>query len=305
MAITNNLPAIRKTITSAGMQSMIQQRIGEKAGAFTTSLLDLIGDNKDLQACDPNAVVKEAIKAAALDLAISKNLGFAYVIPYKEKGTPVPQFQVGYKGYLQLAIRTGQYRHLNADVVYEGEVVVVDKIKGTLIITGAPVSDKVVGFFAFMELINGFQKAIFWTTEKMLRHAKKYSKGYAAYLAGKTKFPPIWETDFEGMGKKTMLLQLVPKYGPMTIEMSKALSEDRADLAAFDNDVQHEIDTESHQEYIDITPEKEPSNHVKKQELASTPQDNNGGEMTDEEKAEIIAQERAEAEEQMHDGPDF
>lgn len=294
--MSNNLPAIRKTITGAGMQAMIQQRIGEKAGVFTTSLLDLIGDNKDLQACDPNLVVKEAIKAAALDLAISRNLGFAYVIPYKENGTPVPQFQVGYKGYIQLAIRTGQYKHLNTGAVYEGETVVADKIKGTLEITGEPTSGKVVGFFSYMELINGFQKAIFWTAEKMRNHAKKYSKGYASYLSGRTKFKPIWETDFEGMGKKTMVLQLVPKYGPMSIEMANAMDSDRGDFKGFDNDNQTmaEIDQNANQEYIDISPGDTAPNEE------PVPDG-----ITEAEKAEVLAQERADAEAQMQDGPDF
>ncbi len=296
--MANNLPIIRKTITGASMQAMIQQRIGEKAGTFTTSLLDLIGDNKDLQECDPNLVVKEAIKAAALDLAISRNLGFAYVIPYKERGTPVPQFQMGYKGYIQLAIRTGQYKHLNTGAVYEGETVVADKIKGTLEIAGVPSSEKVVGFFGYMELINGFQKAIFWTAEKMRNHAQKYSKGYASYLSGRTKFKPIWETDFEGMGKKTMILQLVPKYGPMSIEMSQAMDSDRADFKGFGNDeqIQAEIDQNANQETIDITPAKTHED---------PPEKTNGGEMTEEEKAEIRAQEIAEAEAQRQGEPDF
>ena len=302
--MSNNLPAIRKTITGAAMQAMIQQRIGVKAGTFTTSLLDLIGDNKELQACDPNLVVKEAIKAAALDLAISRSLGFAYVLPYKEKGVPVPQFQIGYKGYIQLAIRTGQYRHLNTGAVYEGETVVADKIKGTLEIVGEPTSENIVGFFGYMELINGFQKAIFWTAEKMRAHAKKYSKGYASYLSGRTKFKPIWETDFEGMGKKTMILQLVPKYGPMTIEMSQAIESDRADFKGFDNDIQAEIDVKANQEYIDITPELYPDqNHNNDQEDAPEQEEPNGGEMSDAEKEEIRAREISESQE--NDGPGF
>jgi recombination protein RecT len=255
--------------------------------------------------------VKEAIKAAALDLAISRNLGFAYVIPYKERGKPVPQFQMGYKGYIQLAIRTGQYKHLNTGAVYEGETVVADKIKGTLEITGEPIGEAVIGFFAYMELINGFQKAIFWTAEKMRNHAKKYSKGYASYLNGRTKFKPIWETDFEGMGKKTMILQLVPKYGPMSIEMSQAMASDKADFKGFDNDdqTQAEIDQNANQEYIDITPGNSPSNDVGKPE--TPPKDEPGPDgLTDEEKAEIEAQERAEAVYEAQkaaqvDGPDF
>ncbi len=294
MANGNILPVVRKTITGPGMQAMIQQRIGEKAGTFTTSLLDVIGEDNLLAECDPNLIVKEALKAAALDLAISKNLGFAYIIPYKERGKPVPQFQMGYKGYIQLAIRTGQYKHLNTGAVFEGETVVVDKIKGTLEITGEPASENIVGFFAYMELLNGFQKAIFWTADKMRNHAKKYSKGYASYLNGKTKFKPIWETDFEGMGKKTMILQLVPKYGPMTVEMSTAMASDRADFKTFDAQVDEEIDQNANQEIIDIP-------------TGNQPQEQPGEDgMTDAEKTRIMAEEAAQAEKEKElKGPDF
>lgn len=288
---SNLLPAIRKTITGAGMQAMIQQRIGEKAGVFTTSLLDLIGDNTSLQKCDINLVIKEAIKAPALDLPINNNLGFAYIIPYGNK----PSFIMGYKGFIQLAIRTGQYKHLNADAVYEGEEILVDKIRGTMEVTGKPKSEKVVGYFAYMELINGFEKAIFWTKEQVTAHGKKFSKTF-------NNGP--WKSDFDAMAKKTILKSLISKYGPLSIEMTNALSADTADFKGHDAMAQNEIDTNANQEYIDITPENSPSKDVEKQE--SAPKDVPGPDgLTEAEKAEIQAQERAEAEVQMQDGPDF
>lgn len=284
--MSNNLPAIRKTITGACMQAMIQQRIGEKAGVFTTSLLDLIGDNTALQKCDVNLVIKEAIKAPALDLPINNNLGFAYIIPYGNK----PSFQVGYKGFIQLAIRTGQYKHLNADAVYEGEEILVDKIRGTMSVTGTPKSDKIIGYFAYMELINGFEKAIFWTKEKVVEHGKKFSKSFNSNSSP-------WKSDFDAMAKKTLLKSLISKYGPLSIEMTSALGSDASDFKRHDAIVQDEIDANANQEYIDITPDEKPAQ--------AYGDDGNGGPMTDEEKAEILAQERAEAEAQMQDGPDF
>ena len=271
----SHLPAIRKTLTSDQMQATIRQRIGEKAGTFTTSLLDVIGDTPALQQCDTNLVVREALKAAALDLPISKTLGFAYVIPYKEKGVQKPQFQCGYKGYIQLAIRTGQYRHLNAGVVYEGETMAEDRIKGTVEICGEKTSAKVVGYFAYMQLINGFEKAVAWTREQVKAHAERFSKSYAG------SFSP-WKTDFDAMAKKTMVLQL-KNYMPMTIEMTQALTADRSDTRI---SVDQEIEEQANSEYIDIDPGPGPEpDHV--------PDD---GEMTDEEKAEIRAMEAAEAE---------
>jgi len=217
--MTNNLPVIRRTITSDSMQAMIRQRIGEKAGVFTTSLLDLIGDNKALQNCDPNLVIKEAIKAPALDLPINNNLGFAYIIPYGNR----PQFIVGYKGFIQLAIRTGQYKHLNADAVYEGEHVIVDKIRGTIEVTGTKTSDQVQGYFAYMKLLNGFEKAIFWTKEQVTAHAKKFSKAFNSSSSP-------WKSDFDAMAKKTLLKNLISKYGPLTIEMTTALNSETNDF---------------------------------------------------------------------------
>ncbi len=279
--MSNNLPAIRKTITGAGMQAMIQQRIGEKAGVFTTSLLDLIGDNTSLQKCDINLVIKEAIKAPALDLPINNNLGFAYIIPYGNK----PSFIMGYKGFIQLAIRTGQYKHLNADAVYDGEEIIVDKIRGTMEVTGKPKSEKVVGYFAYMELINGFEKAIFWTKEQVTAHGKKFSKTF-------NNGP--WKSDFDAMAKKTILKSLISKYGPLSIEMTSALSSDTADFKGHDAMAQDEIYTNANQEYIDITP------------VDPAPKEEPGPDgMTEAEKSEVLAQERADAEAQMQDGPDF
>jgi recombination protein RecT len=271
--MSQNLPTIRKTLFSPNMQQTIQQRIGEKAGTFTTSLLDVIGDTPALQQCDPGLVVKEALKAAALDLPINKNLGFAYVIPYKEKGQAKPQFQMGYRGYVQLAIRTGQYRHLNAGVVYEGEEMVEDRIKGTVEISGKKKSDTAIGYFAYMQLTNGFEKAVAWTRERVEAHAKRFSKSYAGGSSP-------WKTDFDAMACKTMILQLV-KYMPMTIEMSQAIA---ADHSARRVSVDQEIEQEANQDYIDIGGSDQGPNHV--------PGD---GEMTEEEKAEIRAQEAAEA----------
>jgi recombination protein RecT len=290
--MSNNLPAIRKIITGAGMQAMIQQRIGEKAGVFTTSLLDLIGDNTALQRCDINLVVKEAIKAPALDLPINNNLGFAYIIPYNESKqidgkwvkTPKPQFQIGYKGFVQLAIRTGQYKHLNADAIYDGEVIIVDKIRGTMELTGKATSENVVGYFAYMELINGFEKATVWTKDKVIAHGNKFSKTF-------NNGP--WKSDFDAMAKKTILKSLISKYGPLSIDIANALSSDSSDLRGHDDMAQYEIETNANQEYIDITPRP-----VKMDEPGPDG-------MTAAQKNEALAQELAEAEAQTHGGPDF
>ena len=236
----NNFPAIRQMLTGPDMMKVVKERIGEKSGAFMSSVLDLIGSDNKLMQCDPRLIVKEALKAAALDLPVSKSLGFAYVIPYK--GTP--SFQLGYRGMLQLAIRSGQFKHLNAGVVYEGEHITEDRIKGTVEISGEKTSDKAIGYFAYMQLVNGFEKAVLWSREKVEAHAKKFSKTFGS---------GPWQSDFDAMAKKTVLLQL-KTYMPMSIEMQQAMIHDADGEASFDANVAHDIGQNANQEIIDIGP---------------------------------------------------
>jgi len=286
-----NMPAtMRDAIDRPDIQSRIKARLGSKAGTFMTSILDLTGEDKSLAMCDPTLVIKECLKAAALDLPVNKNLGFAYVIPRKEHGVMKPGFQIGYKGFIQLAIRTGQYKHLNAGVVYEGETMVVDRIRGTLTVEGEATSEKPTGYFCYMELINGFEKAIGWSVEKVMDHGKKFSKSFTS------DYSP-WKTNTEAMCLKTMILQLVPKYGPMTVEMADALSQDRSDVVSFDH-AEAQIDQYANQgEFIDVPQgEKDP--------------DQPGDEMTDQEKEDIKEMEAqaAEAEQEASEyvsGPGF
>ena len=246
----NNFPAIRQQLTAPNIMKMVEQRIGEKSGAFVSSVLDLIGSDDNLMKCDPNMVMKEALKAAAIDLPVSKTLGFAYVIPYKGQ----PQFQIGYRGIIQLAIRSGQFKHINADVVYEGEEILEDRIRGTMELIGKKTSDKVVAYFAYMQLINGFEKAIVWTKEVVAAHGKRYSKSF-----GYSSSP--WKSDFDAMAKKTMILRL-KSYMPMSIEMATAIHSEAPDNPQeFDKDTAGEISGNANSEVFEaevVKPSGEP-----------------------------------------------
>lgn len=276
----DNLPAIRSYFDAPNIKQIIAKRLGEKAGAFITSLLDLCSDDKNLAECDPGLIMKEALKAAALDLPINKSLGFAYVIPYKK----IPSFQPGWKGLVQLAIRTGQYKHLNAGMVYEGEIMIIDRIKGTLDISGKQTSEKAIGYYSYMELLNGFQKAIGWSREKVEAHAVRFSASYAYYKKNKKGRKPVWVTDFDAMATKTLILQLISKYGLMSIDMATAISADnKADFKGFEPDAQKEIDHNANKDAIDIP--------------AGDPED--PGEISQQEKDDIIKEEAKQAE------PDF
>ena len=205
-----NVATIENWVESDTIKQKFREVLDKGAGAFVTSLLSLVKSTPQLAAADPKTVISAAMTAATLKLPINPNLGFAYIIPYKTEA----QFQMGYKGYIQLAMRTGQYKTINASVVYEGQVEGVDFITGE-IIRGTKKSDKVVGYVAYFELINGFSKMVYMTKEEMLRHAQTFSKSFS-------RSSSVWKTNFDAMGLKTVIRRLISKYGIMSIEMQGA-----------------------------------------------------------------------------------
>lgn len=224
---------LKATLAVPSVSEQLKNCMAENSSLFVASLIDLYSSDTTLQQCDPNKVIMEALKAATLKLPINKGLGFAWIIPYKKNkkvgkdwvSEMLPQFQLGYRGYIQLAMRTGQYRYINADMVYEGENKGGDKLTGHIDLTGQKTSDVVVGYFAHIETLNGFKKTAFMTKAEMEAHAKKYSKSY-----GSDSSP--WKTDFDAMGKKTMLRALLGKYGVLSVEMATAFNSDFDERAA-------------------------------------------------------------------------
>jgi len=207
-------------ITNPATQDYLQSVLNENRADFVSSLTSLVGSNVKLQECQPASVMYTAIKAAALSLPLDPNLGFAYVIPYRDNkaGVTLAQFQLGWKGLLQLAIRSQLYKTINADCVYEGENVSADRLSGDLIITGEKTSDNVIGYFAFFEMTNGFKKSLYWPKEKVEAHARRYSKSV-------TSGP--WKTDFDAMAQKTVLKQLLSKFGAMSTTIQNAIKYDQ------------------------------------------------------------------------------
>ncbi len=208
---------LNSLLNGAAIQQTLKNTLKENSGAFVTSVMNLFNEDKLLQQCEPKAVLGEALKAAALKLPVEKQLGFAYIIPFKDHGIPKPQFQLGYKGYIQLAMRTGEYKYINADVVYEGELKSVDRLTGAIDLSGERVSDKIIGYFAYIETINGFSKTFYWSKEKVIAHAKRYSKSYKPNSG-------VWGSNFDEMAIKTVLRNLLSHYGVMSIEMSEAIT---------------------------------------------------------------------------------
>lgn len=212
---------MRDVLNMTSSQQLMKEVLVDNKEAFTASLIDLYSGDTYLQQCNPAEVLAEALKAVSLKLPINKQLGFAYIIPYKGK----PQFQLGYKGYIQLALRTGVYKTINAGAVYEGQFKGLDMLSGKFELDYAgKVSDKVVGYFAYIETINGFAKGIYWSKEEVIAHANKFSQSYKSGSS-------IWKEHFDSMACKTLIRNLLSKWGIMSIELQHAISAEMAQEA--------------------------------------------------------------------------
>ena len=233
-----------KTMLNAdSVQQQFRNALGNHKDAFVASLIDLYTGDKQLQACKPQAVIAEALRAATMNLPINKPLGFAYIVVYNNKDengekVPTPTFIPGYKGYIQLAMRTGQYRNINADMVYEGELRSIDKLSGTIDFGGKKLSDKVVGYFCYFELLNGFSKTLYMSVEDMAKYSKRYSptlkfntKVSVESLIKLANEEPKsgtvgWLGNFSEMAVKTVIRRLLSKYGYLSLEMQEAIRRD-------------------------------------------------------------------------------
>ena len=219
-------------IKAQAVQDNILSTLGSvsKTKTFTSSLISAVSTNKDLQACDGVSVISAALLGESLNLSPSPQLGHYYMVPFGDHGSTVKKatFQLGYKGYIQLAIRSGQYKKLNVVAVKDGELKSFNPF--TEDIEVSPIEDpderekaETIGYYAMFELVNGFRKCMYWSKAKMEAHAEKYSMGYKAH-----KGYTFWEKDFDGMAFKTMLRQLISKWGIMSIEMQSAFTNDMA-----------------------------------------------------------------------------
>jgi len=236
MAVENSLVTKKETfsnfITKDGMKAKINQMIGGQDGQrFITAIISAVSTNPLLADCDHSTILSSAMIGEALKLSPSPQLGQYYLVPFNDNksGRKIATFQLGYKGYIQLAIRSGHYKKLNVVAIKEGELVKYDpmneEIEINLIEDDTKREEaKTIGYYAMFEYLNGFRKTMYWSIKKMNTHAKKYSKAYAA-----GKGYSFWEKDFDSMGFKTMIRQLISKWGIMSIDMQKAFESDNFD----------------------------------------------------------------------------
>lgn len=214
----NTVP-VKTLLNQELFKKKFEDVLGSRAPQFIASVINLVGNDKYLAGCNPVSVISSCLVAATLDLPIDKNLGYAWIVPYKDKGVPKAQFQMGYRGYVQLALRSGQYRSINVIDVHEGELVKWDPLTEEMKIDfNQKVSDKVIGYAAYFELLNGFKKAEYWDMQRILEHKNKFSKSDFG-----------WNKDFNAMARKTVLRNLLNHWGILSIQMQNGMS---ADLAA-------------------------------------------------------------------------
>lgn len=252
-------------LSTDAMKRKINEMVGgEKGQQFVTSIISAVRTNPQLAECENSTIVSAALVGQALNLSPSPQLGQFYMVPFNKTiknpdglsfQIKVAQFQIGYKGYIQLAIRSGQYKKLNVLAIKEGELIKYDPLNEDIEVKLIEDEEKreqakTIGYYAMFEYLNGFRKTLYWSKNKMLAHADKYSQAFsvnatkgkypkvsfADFEAGKVaekdmwKYSSFWYKDFDGMAYKTMLRQLISKWGIMSVDMQKAMESDMAEI---------------------------------------------------------------------------
>ena len=214
---------ISSYLNSESIKSKFTEVLGKQSSSFLSSLLAAISQNDMLKDATTESIYTAALTAATLNLPINSNLGFAYIVPYRDKsGIILAQFQMGYKGFKQLAIRSGQFRNLDAKPVYEGQLIENNSFLGFEFDWSKKTSDKIVGYASNFVLASGFESTFYMTIESIEKHAKKYSQTYK-------KGYGLWKDDFDKMALKTVSkLHLNSGEAPLSIEMQRAIANDQA-----------------------------------------------------------------------------
>ena len=311
-APSNPVAQLKAIANNPAMMARFRQVIGDKAPQFLASVVSAVSTNSELMKADPNSVMASAMVAATLDLDINQSLGFAAIVPYA-KNTPIKdasgnvirwektvnaQFQIMTKGLVQLAIRSGQYRNINVIEVYEDEFDDIDIISGELHmhpVSGGQrskgESGMIVVYVAYIKLVSGFEKTVYWPLEKIMQHAAKFSKSWDS-KTGRFRKGSAWADNFEAMCRKTVLKNALSSWGILSVQMQKAIVSDQGIIASVDNpqieypDGQENTDIGAPvQQDIEEQPEPTRDTHAPI-EQAPEPQ---GEELSDDEEAAMAA----------------
>lgn len=223
------ISGVKALLNSDSVKKRFEEILEKRAPQYMSSIINLVNSDSNLQKCDPMSVISSAMVAATLDLPIDKNLGYAWIVPYGNKAN----FQLGYKGYVQLALRTGKYRSINAIPIREGELVKWNPLTEELEVDFEQrKSDAIIGYAGYFELVNGFRKTVYWSKEEIEAHRKRFSKSDFG-----------WKNDYDAMALKTVIRNMLSKWGILSIEMQEAYSRDI--------DSEHHVEETSDEQFID------------------------------------------------------
>lgn len=229
---------VKTLVKQDKIKEMLNETLKGRASQFATSIINIVNGDRSLQGVNQISIIQSAMVAATLNLPIDKNLGYMWLVPYKGQA----QAQIGYKGYIQLAQRTGQYKAMNTVVVHAGELISWNPLSEEVEYDPTKrTSDEVVGYVGYFRLVNGFEKTVYWTREQIDQHRQRFSK-----MSGKTEPTGVWKTDFDAMALKTVIRNMLSKWGPLSIDMQEALKHDeqepveRLDIEADESEVASE-----------------------------------------------------------------
>lgn len=244
----SNLIQTKNFLAQENVRGKFAELLGKKSQGFLTSVLQVVSNNNLLQNADAQSVYGAAMMAATLDLPINNNLGFAYIVPYKGQAS----FQMGYKGFIQLAQRSGQFKTINAVPIYQGQLIKNDPFSGLEFDFGIEPQGDPIGYCAYFKLLNGYEQWLYMTKNQVQAHANKYSQ------TAKKGFG-VWKDNFDEMALKTVIKRILSKFAPLSIEMQKAVESDQAVAKVDENlEVQFEyVDNEKsvEQKLPELTPD--------------------------------------------------
>ena len=222
---------LKYLLSSDLVKSKLEEILGKRTSIFTTSLIQIANSNDLLKNAEPNSILNAGMVSATLNLPLNNSLGFAYIVPFNNKqkdGTfkTEAQFQIGYKGFIQLAQRSGQFKTISSAAIYEGQLVSSNPLTGFVFDFDKKTSDKVIGYAAFFQLINGFEKTLYMTVEDINKHAGKFSQTFKKGFG-------LWKNDFDSMANKTVIKLLLSKFAPLSVDMQTAQITDQSVIKDF------------------------------------------------------------------------
>lgn len=244
--MTNKPATVKSILSQDSIKNKFKTMLGRKSDGFTANLAIMVSNNYSLAKCDPMSIISAAVISASLDLPLDPNLGFAAIVPYGTKA----QFQMMYKGFVQLAMRTGQYKTIGVTEIYKGQLKSENPLTGKYDFDfNSKESDEIIGYAAYFELINGFEKTVYWNTAKITAHGQKFSKSFNS-KDGR------WKLDFPAMAKKTVLKHIISKWGIMSIELQKAVVTDQGVVTDITEDAEVEYPDNDQREIPEKTAEE-------------------------------------------------